>query len=63
LFSVFAYMLPVLREIPPNLFEVSDQVEVTIQAHGRVNWAPEPQARRINFIAPPPDQQNVLPRR
>jgi polyisoprenoid-binding protein YceI len=52
MFSVFAYTLPILRKIPPNLFEVSDQVQVTIEASGRVNWAPESQARRISLVVP-----------
>jgi polyisoprenoid-binding protein YceI len=53
MFSVFAYMLPVLRKIPPNLFGVSDLVEVTIETSGRVNWAQRPQARQITLIVPP----------
>jgi polyisoprenoid-binding protein YceI len=53
MFAAFAYMLPVLRKIPPNLFQVSDLVEVTIAATGRITWAPEAQARRTMLIAPP----------
>lgn len=53
MFSVFAYMLPVLRIIPPNLFEVSDLVEVTVEMSGRVTWAPEAQARQVILIVPP----------
>jgi polyisoprenoid-binding protein YceI len=53
MFSVFAYMLPVLRKIPPNLFKVSDLVEVRVETKGRVIWAPEPQARQVILIVPP----------
>ena len=52
LFSVFAYMLPALRKIPPNLFQVSDLVEVTIAASGTVHWAPIARAQQINLIVP-----------
>jgi polyisoprenoid-binding protein YceI len=44
MFAAFAYMLPVLRKIPPNLFNVSDMVEVTVAATGRITWPPEAQA-------------------
>ncbi len=53
-FQLFAYMLPVLRKIPPNLFQVSDLVEVTIEATGKVKWAPQPQARKVSVIVSPP---------
>jgi polyisoprenoid-binding protein YceI len=53
LFSVFAYMLPVLRKIPPNVFQVSDLVEVTIEASGSVRWAPVARAQQVNLIVPP----------
>lgn len=52
MFSVFAYMLPVLRKIPPNLFGVSDLVEIKIETSGRVNWSRGPQARQITLIVP-----------
>jgi polyisoprenoid-binding protein YceI len=52
LFSVFAYMLPVLRKIPPNLFHVSDLIEVTIEAGGSVQWAPVAHAQQVNLIVP-----------
>jgi hypothetical protein len=50
---VFAYMLPVLRKIPPNLFEVSDLVELKVEMSARVIWAPEARARQVILIAPP----------
>jgi polyisoprenoid-binding protein YceI len=53
MFSVFAYMLPVLRKIPPNLFEVSDLVELKVEMSARVIWAPEARARQVILIAPP----------
>ena len=53
-FQVFAYMLPVLRKIPPNLFQVSDLVEVTVEATAHVRWAPQAQARMVNVIVSPP---------
>jgi polyisoprenoid-binding protein YceI len=52
LFSVFAYMLPLLRKIPPDLFAVSDVVEVTIETSGQVNWDHETRARQITLIGP-----------
>jgi polyisoprenoid-binding protein YceI len=52
MFSSFAYLLPMLRKIPPNLFEVSDYVKVTVAASGRIIWAPEPAARQVTIIAP-----------
>jgi len=52
LFSVFAYMLPAMRKIPPNLFRVSDLVEVTIEASGSVQWAPVAHAQQVNLIVP-----------
>jgi polyisoprenoid-binding protein YceI len=53
MFSLFAYMLPALRKIPPNFFGVSDLVEMKIQMRGRVAWAPEAEARQVILIAPP----------
>lgn len=53
MFSIFAYMLPVLRKIPPNLFHVSDLVQVKVQTYGRVIWASDPEVRRVNIIVPP----------
>lgn len=53
LFSVFAYMLPVLRKIPPNLFQVSDLVEIKIEAAGTVHWAPVARAQQVSLIVPP----------
>jgi len=52
LFSVFAYALPLLRKIPPNVFQVSDLVEVTIEAVGNVRWAPVARAEQVDLIVP-----------
>jgi len=53
MFSIFAYMLPVLRKIPPNLFHVSDLVQVKVHTYGHVIWAPAPEARKVAIIVPP----------
>jgi polyisoprenoid-binding protein YceI len=53
MFSIFAYLLPMLRKIPPNLFEVSDLVEVKVEAHGHIIWAPDPRVRNVTVITPP----------
>ena len=53
MFSIFAYMLPVLRKIPPNLFHVSDLVQVKVQTSGHIIWAPDPQVRKVTIIVPP----------
>ena len=53
MFSIFAYMLPVLRKIPPNLFKVSDLVEVRVETSGHITWTPDPQARTVTIIVPP----------
>jgi polyisoprenoid-binding protein YceI len=51
-FSLFAYLLPVLRKIPPNLFGVSDLVQVKIEANGSIGWAPNPPPQTLTVIAP-----------
>jgi polyisoprenoid-binding protein YceI len=53
MFSIFAYMLPVLRKIPPNLFKVSDLVEVRVETSGHITWASDLQARKVTIIVPP----------
>jgi polyisoprenoid-binding protein YceI len=62
LFSVFAYMLPLLREISPDLFAVSDVVEVTIETSGQVNWGHETRARQITLISPAATSNSRLDR-
>jgi polyisoprenoid-binding protein YceI len=52
MFSIFAYLLPMLRKIPPHLFHVSDLVQVKIHTHGYVIWTPDPQAREVTIIVP-----------
>jgi polyisoprenoid-binding protein YceI len=52
MFSIFAYMLPVLRHIPPHLFHVSDLVQVKVHTYGHVIWAPGLQARKMTIIVP-----------
>ncbi len=53
MFSIFAYMLPVLRTIPPHLFKVSDLVQVKVETSGYITWAMGPQARKVTIIVPP----------
>jgi hypothetical protein len=55
MFAAFSYLLPLLRKIPPNIFEVSDFAEVEVKTSGRVIWAPQPQARQVLLISPPAD--------
>jgi polyisoprenoid-binding protein YceI len=50
MFPLFAYILPVLRKIPPNIFAVSDFVEIRITATGRIVGPSEP--RRVAMIVP-----------
>jgi hypothetical protein len=54
IFPIFAYMLPTLRKIPPNLFWVSDLIDVKVETQGRIIWASEPEARKVTVIVPPP---------
>jgi polyisoprenoid-binding protein YceI len=56
IFPIFAYMLPALRKIPPNLFWVSDLVDVKVETQGRILRASQPEARTITVIVPPPGQ-------
>jgi len=53
MFSIFAYMLPILRKIPPHLFNVSDLVQVKIETNGYITWVPDPQARKVTIIVSP----------
>jgi polyisoprenoid-binding protein YceI len=55
-FPIFAFMLPALRKIPPDLFWVSDLVDVKVETRGGILWAPEPGARKITVIVPPAAQ-------
>lgn len=55
-FPVFAYLLPVLRRIPPNLFWVSDLVDVKLKAQARIVWARESEAHTVTVIVPPAAQ-------
>lgn len=52
MFSFFAYLLPALRKIPPNLFGVSDLVHVKIDTNGSIGWAPYPVPQAVTVIAP-----------
>ena len=61
IFPIFAYMLPALRKIPPNLFWVSDLVDVKVATQGRIIWAPQPEARKITVIVPPAAQVKPSP--
>jgi polyisoprenoid-binding protein YceI len=53
MFPIFAHMLPVLRKIPPHLFNVSDLVQIKVETSGYITWVPEPQARKVTIIVPP----------
>jgi polyisoprenoid-binding protein YceI len=52
MFSLFAYLLPALRRIPPNLFGVSDLVQVKVETNGSVGWALHPLPEKLTVIAP-----------
>jgi len=52
IFPIFAYMLPALRKIPPDLFWVSDLVDVKVETSGHIIWAPQPEARKVTVIVP-----------
>jgi polyisoprenoid-binding protein YceI len=56
IFPIFAYMLPALRKIPPNLFWVSDLVDMKVEGQGRITWAPRPEARTNKVIVSPATQ-------
>jgi len=55
-FPVFAYLIPVLRRIPPNLLWVSDLVDVKMKAQAHIIWAPKPEAHTLTVIVPPAAQ-------
>jgi len=53
MFPIFAHILPVLRKIPPHLFNVSDLVQIKVETSGYITWVPEPQARKVTIIVSP----------
>lgn len=61
IFPAFAYLLPALRKIPPNLFWVSDLVDVKVETQGHIIWAAEPEARVITVLVPPVAQVKTHP--
>src|SRR2546428_554424 len=51
-FPIFAYVLPALRRIPPNLFWVSDLVDIKVETKGHIIWAAQSEARKVTVIVP-----------
>jgi hypothetical protein len=52
MFSLFAYVLPILRKIPPNLFGVSDFVQLNLETAGQISWPSNSKIHTLTVIQP-----------